>query len=89
MFSALIIRRSTNFALLSINKQKTQNNPQPDEVQIPQPDLRIVSRKQSKQKPTAPQGRGPNKKNDTMPQSALSGHSTHQCRLQKHAIQTN
>jgi hypothetical protein len=53
MFSALIIRRSTNFALLSINKQKTQNNPQPDEVQIPQPDLRIVSRKQSKQKPTA------------------------------------
>jgi hypothetical protein len=30
-----------------------QTNTQPDEVQIPQPDLRIVSRKENKTRPTA------------------------------------
>jgi hypothetical protein len=52
---------------------KTQNNTQPDEVQIPQPDLRIVPCKQDKTKTNSSTGPGPKAETPPIATKSIDG----------------
>ena len=66
------------------HKQTTKTQQRKEEMQIPQPDARIVPRKKDHKTRTGPE---PKAKHHKLPLAALMGHSAHQCRKTKQAIQ--